>query len=92
MPFDRGSFSFTMFDIAGELQDDFAALFVPVKAGTLDSVTSEVQLGWVTGHHLLDTNIDEATIVRGGAYYLTLRQAVRKIPASLLNGQSMSWE
>ena len=85
MPFDRGSFSFTIFDIAGEIPEDFAALFVPGKAGTLDSVTSEVQLGWVTGKHLLDTNIDETTISRSGAYCLTLRQAVRKIPASLLN-------
>lgn len=85
MPFDRGSFSFTIFDIAGEIPENFAALFLPGKAGTLDSVTSEVQLGWVTGKHLLDTNIDETTISRSGAYYLMLRQAVRKIPASLLN-------
>ncbi len=92
MPFDRGSFSFTMFEIIGDIPEDFASLFQPVKAGTLDSVTSEVQLGWVTGHHLLDTNIDEATIVRGGAYSLTLRQAVRKIPASLLNALCMREE
>ena len=85
MPFDRGSLSFTMFELPGELPEDFAKLFQPGKAGTLDSVTSEVQTGWVTGKHLLDTNIDETTIVRGGAYTLTLRQAVRKIPASLLN-------
>ncbi len=85
MPFDRGSFSFTMFELAGDIPEDFAKLFLPHKAGTLDSVTSEPQVGWVTGKHLLDTNIDETTIVRGGAYTLTLRQAVRKIPASLLN-------
>ncbi|MCI5779405.1 MAG: recombination-associated protein RdgC [Lentisphaeria bacterium] len=85
MPFDRGAFSFTMFELTGEIPEEFARLFLPGKAGTLDSVTSEVQVGWVTGKHLLDTNIDETTIVRGGVYSLTLRQAVRKIPASLLN-------
>lgn len=92
MPFDRGSISFTMFDLPGEIPEDFAKLFLPNKAGTLDSVTSEVQIGWVTGKHLLDTNIDETTIVRGGAYTLSLRQAVRKIPASLLNALCMREE
>lgn len=85
MPFDRGSFTFTMFEIIGDIPEDFANCFLSGKAGTLDSVSAETQLGWVTGKHLLDTNIDEATIMRGGAYCLTLRQAVRKIPASLLN-------
>jgi len=85
MPFDRGSFTFTMFDITEEIPENFAELFASAKAGTLDSVTSEPQTGWVTGHHLLDTAIDEASAVSGGAYHLTLRQAVRKIPASLLN-------
>ncbi len=92
MSFDRGSFSFTMFDLPGDIPEDFAKLFQPNKAGTLDSVTSEVQIGWVTGKHLLDTNIDETTIVRGGAYTLSLRQAVRKIPASLLNALCMREE
>lgn len=85
MPFDRGSITFSMFDLAGDIPEDFAALFASAKAGTLDSVTAEPQLGWVTGRHLLDTAIDEASAQIGGSYYLTLRQAQRKIPASLLN-------
>ena len=85
MPFDRGTISFTMFDLSGDLPEDFPDSFRSAKAGTLDSVTGEVQLGWVTGRHLLDTEVDAATILRGGMYHLTLRQAVRKIPASLLN-------
>ena len=92
MPFDRGSFTFTMFEIDGDIPEDFANCFLPGKAGTLDSVSAETQLGWVTGKHLLDTNIDETTITRGGAYCLTLRQAVRKIPASLLNALCMREE
>lgn len=39
----------------------------------------------MTGHHLLDTTIDEASAQLGGCYFLTLRQAVRKMPGALLN-------
>ena len=85
MPFDRGSFTFAMFEIPGDLPEDFLELFASKKAGPLDAVTAEPQLGWVTGRHLLDTVIDEASAGIGGCYYLTLRQAVRKMPASLLN-------
>lgn len=85
MPFDRGSFAFTMFDVPGELPENFLELFAAKKAGSLDSVTQEPQIGWVTGHHLLDTAIDEASAQLGGSYFLMLRQAVRKMPASLLN-------
>ena len=92
MPFDRGSLTFTMFEIDGDIPADFANCFLSAKAGTLDSVSSEPQLGWVTGKHLLDTNIEEENIIRGGAYCLTLRQAVRKIPASLLNALCMREE
>ncbi len=85
MPFDRGSITFSMFDLSGDIPENFAEMFAAVKAGMLDSVTAEPQIGWVTGHHLLDTAIDEASAQIGGSYFLTLRQAVRKIPASLLN-------
>ena len=85
MPFDRGSITFSMFDLAGDIPEDFAEKFAAAKAGTLDSVTAEPQFGWVTGRHLLDTAIDAGSAQSGGSYYLTLRQAVRKIPASLLN-------
>ena len=92
MPFDRGSITFSMFELAGDIPEDFVEKFASAKAGTLDSVSAETQLGWVTGKHLLDTNIDETTISRGGAYCLTLRQAVRKIPASLLSALCMREE
>ncbi|MDR0932231.1 MAG: recombination-associated protein RdgC [Victivallales bacterium] len=85
MPFERGSVTFTMFELNGELPDDFLELFSAKKAGTLDSVDAELQFGWVTGHHLLDTTITEESTQLGGCYYLNLRQAVRKMPSSLLN-------
>jgi DNA recombination-dependent growth factor C len=85
MPFDRGTFTCSMFELSGEIPENFAEIFAAAKAGTLDSVTADPQFGWVTGHHLLDTAIDSASAQQGGCYCLTLRQAVRKIPASLLN-------
>lgn len=85
MPFNHGSFTFAMFDVPGELPENLIDLFAAKKAGPLDAVTAEPQLGWVTGHHLLDTAIDEESAQLGGSYFLMLRNAVRKIPASLLN-------
>lgn len=85
MPFDRGNITFTIFELPEALPENFIELFAARKAGTLDSVNEEPQIGWVTGHHLLDTTIDEASAQVGGCCYLALRQAVRKIPGSLLN-------
>ncbi len=85
MPFDRGSFTFAMFDIPEKLPENFISQFATRRAGTLDSVTDEPQIGWVTGFHLLDTVISEESAQMGGCYYLALRQAVRKIPTTLLN-------
>ena len=85
MPFDRGSITFTIFELPEALPENVIDLFAAHKAGTLDSVSEEPQIGWVTGHHLLDTAIDSASAQTGGCYYLALRQAVRKIPGSLLN-------
>ena len=85
MPFNRGSLSFTIFEITGELPEDIIELFASRKAEALDAVTADEQIGWVTGRHLLDTVIDDASAQLGGCYYLTLRRAARKIPAALLN-------
>ena len=40
MPFDRGSITFSMFDLPGDIPEDFAEMFASAKAGTLDSVTA----------------------------------------------------
>ncbi|MBR2373406.1 MAG: hypothetical protein IKA87_04170 [Lentisphaeria bacterium] len=85
MPFDRGTFSFTMFSLREKLPENAGDILGTRKACKLDEVTGEPSFGWVTGQHLLDTEIDDATARFGGAYYLTLRKAVRKIPSSLLN-------
>ena len=67
MPFERGSVTFAMFELNGELPEDLLELFAAKKAGPLDAVDAEPQFGWVTGHHLLDTTIDEASAQFGGA-------------------------
>jgi len=85
MPFDRGSVTFAIFEINGEIPENIVDLFAAGKAGALDAVTDEPEQGWVTGHHLLDTAIDGESADFGGSYCLTLRQSVRRIPASLLN-------
>ena len=85
MPFDRGTFSFTLFSLRDNLPENAGDVLGTRKACKLDEVTGEPSFGWVTGQHLLDTEIDEGTAWFGSAYYLTLRRAVRKIPNSLLN-------
>jgi recombination associated protein RdgC len=84
MPFERGNFAVTMFSLPENLPDNYLELFNKYKAGGLDSVKDEPQIGWVGGRHLLETQIDESTAVCGGMIYLNLRKAERKIPASLL--------
>ena len=84
MPFDRGSFTFAMFELPEELPENVMDLFAANRAGTLDSVTGDPQIGWVTGRGLLDTDLGGAGVHAGGCLWLTLRQAVRKIPSSLL--------
>ena len=85
MSFERGTFAVTIFELPDKLPDDYIERFAARKAGTLDSVTDELQVGWVSGRHLLENNITEETISAGIGCRVTLRKAVRKIPASLLN-------
>jgi len=85
MPFERGSFTLAIFELTGELPEYLSEPFFHHQAGTLDSVGGDPQIGWATGRCLLETTITEESIMRGQFYHLALRQAVRKIPAALLN-------
>lgn len=84
MPFDNGSLALTYFYLNDKLPEDYLEKFASFKAGTLDSVKDEQQIGWVTGRTLLESNIDEQTSIRGGHLFLQMRTAERKIPAILL--------
>ncbi len=85
MPFEHGTFAVAIFALPDELPEDYLEFFEGMKAGILDAVKEEPQIGWVSGRHLLETTIDEVTSVCGGHLFLNLRKAERKIPASLLN-------
>lgn len=85
MPFEYGSFAMTIFKMPRNLPENYLELFSSLKAGQLDQVGDEPSIGWVSGRHLLESEIDDATALCGGHLYLNLRTAERKIPATLLN-------
>ncbi|MDD5728847.1 MAG: recombination-associated protein RdgC [Victivallales bacterium] len=85
MPFDRGSFTVSIFQLPGQLPDNLLGLFAAKKAGKLDHVREEAVLGWTSGRTLLETEINEESAIRGGHIYLQLRKAERKIPPALFN-------
>ncbi len=87
MSFERGSFALTLFRLPEKLPDDALELFESKAAGKLDDLKDELAVGWVSGRHLLERKINEATATCGGHFYLSLRTAQRKIPASLLNAE-----
>ncbi|MCP4177363.1 MAG: recombination-associated protein RdgC [bacterium] len=88
MPFDRGSFSMSMFKLTEDLPENALELFDGNNAGKLDEVKDEPQLGWVSGRHLLERTIDEETAILGGHLFLNLRTAQRKVPSALLKAES----
>ena len=85
MPFDRGSFTVSIFELPKELPDNLLELFAAKKAGKLDHVKEEPVFGWTTGRTLLETDINEESAICGGHIYLQLRKAERKIPSALFN-------
>lgn len=88
MPFDHGSFSMSIFSLKKDLPDNALELFEENKAGKLDDVTDEPQIGWVSGRHLLENRIDEETAFLGGHLFLNLRIAERKVPGTLLKAEA----
>ena len=87
MPFERGSFPLTMFKLANDLPDNVAELLSKYKAGRLEDVKDEAQIGWTGCNHLLETNIDEENIQLGGFLFVNLRTAKKKVPASQLKAE-----
>lgn len=87
MPFDRGSITCRICYLPKTLPKDVLDKFQEKAAPSLDNLKDEVQLGWVSGRHLLERRIDEETAFAGGYLHLCLRQAQKKIPASLLRAE-----
>ncbi len=84
MPFERGTFPLTMFKLTADLPENASELFNSRKAGRLEDVKDETQIGWTGCNHLLETEINEENIQLGGFVFTNLRTARKKVPASQL--------
>ena len=84
MPFESGSISLMMCTLNEKLPDDLLERLAGHAAGKLDDVEKDPQVGWVSGRHLLETQINDVTSICGGHLYVNLRKAERKLPAPLL--------
>ncbi len=87
MPFEQGTLTFRICRLPEPLPADCLERFAAHAAPDLEQVLNEPVWGWVSGRHLLERRIDDQTCKLGGYYHLCLRQAERKIPASLLRAE-----
>ena len=88
MPFDRGTFSLSILKLTKDLPEDALEKLDAMKAEKLDDIKDELQVGWVSGRHLLERRIDDETAFLGGHIYLNIRTAQRKVPTALLNAEA----
>ncbi len=84
MSFEKGSLSFRMFFASRDFVEDDVDKFGAAAFPPLNSLAEEEIHGWVASRHLLDRNITEESAYLGGYLRLTLTQAKKKVPASLL--------
>lgn len=87
MAFESGSVSFRMFYVPGTVPDTIHEKFADDVLGSIDHLLDEELHGWVGAKHLLDREIHEGSAWPSGFLRLTLCQAQRKIPASLLRAE-----
>lgn len=84
MPFESGTTALIFCTLSGPMPGDYLERLQRYCAGKLDDVKDEPTVGWVSGRHLLESEISQSTSVFGGHLYANLRKAERKIPAQLL--------
>ncbi len=84
MGFEKGSASFRMFFASRDLTREDVGKFAAQALPPLSTLAEEEVHGWVAGRHLLDRKITEENAYLGGYLRLTLTQAKKKVPASLL--------
>ena len=84
MGFEKGSISFRMFFASRDLGTEDVEKFAAAALPPLNTLVEEEVHGWVAGRHLLDRHITEETAFLGGYLRLTLTQAKKTVPASLL--------
>ena len=85
MSFESGTTALLICPMRNPMPEDFLERFNAASAGKLDDVKADPVLGWVSGRHLLECEINETTALYGGHLHINLRKAERKIPSQLLN-------
>ena len=85
MAFESGTTALIPCTLTGKIPKDFLERLAKYSAGKLDDVRDEPAVGWVSGRHLLESEISQNTAIFGGHLYVNLRKAERKIPSQLLN-------
>lgn len=85
MSFENGTTALLICPLSAEMPENFLECFAKYKGGRLDDVREDPVIGWVSGRHLLETEINENTSICGGHLYINLRKVERKIPSQLLN-------
>ncbi len=84
MSFEKGTTALSIFRLPEKMPEDALELFEAKIPCTYDETGSEENIGWVSGRHLLERQINEGTAILGGHYYLNLRIAQRKVIPALL--------
>ena len=87
MGFDSGNISFRMFYLPRGMPEDAVERFAADAAPSLAALDRNGISGWVTGHHLLDREINNERAYRAGYLYLQLMKAELKIPEKLLRAE-----
>jgi len=87
MSFESGSVTFRMFYLPQPLPRDHVDRFSRKAAPPIKTLGNTPIHGWVTGRHLLDIHITKETAFHAGYLRMTLMQAERKIPESLLRAE-----
>ena len=59
MSFEAGTTALLICPLASELPEDFLERFAKYSAGRLDDVKEDPVVGWVSGRHLLENEINE---------------------------------
>ena len=85
MAFESGTTALIPCTLTGKMPQDYLERLAKYSAGKLDDVRDEPAIGWVSGRHLLENEINQVTSIFGGHLYVNLRKAERKIPSQLLN-------
>lgn len=87
MSFESGSVGFRAFYLPQDLPEDCVKRFAKHALPDIRKLGADAMHGWVTGRHLLDSDITKETALHAGYLRLSLVRAEKKVPESLLTAQ-----